>query len=375
MSGVIFSAVDHQMMAEALSLARKGIATTQPNPRVGCVIVKNEEVIAHSWHKKAGCEHAEVLALQQAGEQAKGAVVYVTLEPCSHHGRTPPCADALIEGGVDEVIIAMEDPNPLVAGQGIKKLEQAGIKVRSGLLRQQAIELNRGFVRRMKCGRPWVTVKFGTSLDGRTAMHNGESQWITGPAARADVQRLRAASSAILTGAGTVLTDDPSLTVRLNGSARQPLRVVLDSNLSIPDRAKIYSDGHPLLLATVLDEKDDRFQQLRRHGIDIHSFPADESGRVNAKCLLQSLAADYLCNEILVEAGSVVCGKLLANELVDEIVLYFAPVLMGSGARGMFDIPELDTMVQRIHMAVKDVRPVGKDWRFTVQPVYQSEAE
>jgi len=374
-SGVIFSAVDHQMMAEALSLARKGIATTQPNPRVGCVIVKNEEVIAHSWHKKAGCEHAEVLALQQAGEQAKGAVVYVTLEPCSHHGRTPPCADALIEGGVDEVIIAMEDPNPLVAGQGIKKLEQAGIKVRSGLLRQQAIELNRGFVRRMKCGRPWVTVKFGTSLDGRTAMHNGESQWITGPAARADVQRLRAASSAILTGAGTVLTDDPSLTVRLNGSARQPLRVVLDSNLSIPDRAKIYSDGHPLLLATVLDEKDDRFQQLRRHGIDIHSFPADESGRVNAKCLLQSLAADYLCNEILVEAGSVVCGKLLANELVDEIVLYFAPVLMGSGARGMFDIPELDTMVQRIHMAVKDVRPVGKDWRFTVQPVYQSEAE
>ncbi|NOY16546.1 MAG: bifunctional diaminohydroxyphosphoribosylaminopyrimidine deaminase/5-amino-6-(5-phosphoribosylamino)uracil reductase RibD [Gammaproteobacteria bacterium] len=371
----MFSAVDHQMMAEALSLARKGIATTQPNPRVGCVIVKNEEVIAHSWHKKAGCEHAEVLALQQAGEQAKGAVVYVTLEPCSHHGRTPPCADALIEGGVDEVIIAMEDPNPLVAGQGIKKLEQAGIKVRSGLLRQQAIELNRGFVRRMKCGRPWVTVKFGTSLDGRTAMHNGESQWITGPAARADVQRLRAASSAILTGAGTVLTDDPSLTVRLNGSARQPLRVVLDSNLSIPDRAKIYSDGHPLLLATVLDEKDDRFQQLRRHGIDIHSFPADESGRVNAKCLLQSLAADYLCNEILVEAGSVVCGKLLANELVDEIVLYFAPVLMGSGARGMFDIPELDTMVQRIHMAVKDVRPVGKDWRFTVQPVYQSEAE
>ncbi len=375
MSGVIFSAVDHQMMAEALSLARKGIATTQPNPRVGCVIVKNEEVIAHSWHKKAGCEHAEVLALQQAGEQAKGAVVYVTLEPCSHHGRTPPCADALIEGGVDEVIIAMEDPNPLVAGQGIKKLEQAGIKVRSGLLRQQAIELNRGFVRRMKYGRPWVTVKFGASLDGRTAMHNGESQWITGPAARADVQRLRAASSAILTGAGTVLTDDPSLTIRLNGSARQPLRVVLDSNLSIPDRAKIYSDGHPLLLATVLDEKDDRFQQLRRHGIDIRSFPADESGRVNAKCLLQSLAADYLCNEILVEAGSVVCGKLLANELVDEIVLYFAPVLMGSGARGMFDIPELDTMVQRIHMAVKDVRPVGKDWRFIVQPVYQSEAE
>ncbi|GMT40880.1 MAG: riboflavin biosynthesis protein RibD [bacterium] len=363
------------MMTDALSLARKGIATTQPNPRVGCVIVKDEKIIAQGWHKKAGCEHAEVLALQEAGEQAQGAVAYVTLEPCSHHGRTPPCADALIESGVDEVIVAMKDPNPLVTGQGIKKLEQAGIKVRSGLLKRQAMELNRGFVSRMKRGRPWVTVKLGASLDGRTAMHSGESQWITGSAARADVQHLRAASSAILTGSGTVLADDPSLTVRLNESARQPLRIVMDSKLSIPDRAKILIDGHPLLLATTLSEKDDRFQQLKQLGIDIRSFPAGESGRVNSKHLLQCLAEDYLCNEILVEAGSVVCGSLLASELVDEIVLYLAPVIMGSAARGLFDIPGLDSMVQRVHMTVKDVRPIGKDWRFMVQPDYQSEAE
>jgi len=363
------------MMADALSLARKGSTTTQPNPRVGCVIVKDKKVIAQGWHKKAGCEHAEVLALRQAGKLAQGAVVYVTLEPCSHHGRTPPCAEALIESGVDEVILAMKDPNPLVAGQGIKKLEQAGINVRSGLLKQQATELNRGFVSRMKRGRPWVTVKLGTSLDGRTAMHNGESQWITGSAARADVQHLRAASSAILTGSGTVLADDPSLTVKLKESARQPLRVVLDSNLSIPDSAKIFTDGHPLLLVTALDENEDRFQQLKQHGIEIRSFPAGESGRVNTKRLLQCLAGDYLCNEVLVEAGSAVCGSLLANELVDEIVLYMAPVLMGTAARGMFDIPGLDSFAQRVHMSMIDVRPIGKDWRFTVQPDYQSESE
>jgi len=363
------------MMADALRLARKGITTTQPNPRVGCVIVKDEKIIAQGWHKNAGSEHAEILALQQAGERAQGAVAYVTLEPCSHHGRTPPCAEALIESGIDEVIIAMEDPNPLVAGQGIKKLQQAGIKVRSGLLQQQAMELNRGFVSRMTRGRPWVTVKLGASMDGRTAMQNGESKWITGVAARADVQQLRAASSAILTGSGTVLADDPSLTVRLVGTARQPLRIVLDSNLSVPDSAKIFNDGYPLLIATALDESDDRFQQLKQQGIDIRSFPGGESGRVNSRRLFQCLADEYLCNEILIEAGSVVCGSLLANELVDEIVLYLAPVVMGSAARGLFDIPGLDSMAQRVHMTVKDVRPTGKDWRFIVQPDYLRGAE
>ncbi|MFW2439575.1 MAG: bifunctional diaminohydroxyphosphoribosylaminopyrimidine deaminase/5-amino-6-(5-phosphoribosylamino)uracil reductase RibD [Arenicellales bacterium] len=374
MSSTIFSAYDHQMMADALRLARKGITTTQPNPRVGCVIVKDGKLIAQGWHKKAGSEHAEIFALQQAGEQAQGAVAYVTLEPCSHHGRTPPCAEALIESGIDEVIIAMKDPNPLVSGQGIKKLQRAGIKVSSGLLQQQAMELNRGFVSRMSRSRPWVTVKLGASLDGRTAMQNGESKWITGPAARADVQQLRAASSAILTGSGTVLADDPSLTVRLDGESRQPLRIVLDSNLSVPDSAKIYNDGYPLLIATALDESDDRFQQLNQRGIDIRSFPAGESGRVNSRRLMQCLADEYLCNEILVEAGSVVCGNLLANELVDELILYLAPVVMGSATRGLFDIPGLDSMAQRVHMTVKDVRPTGKDWRFIVQPDYQSGA-
>ena len=371
MSSTNFSAYDHQMMTDALRLAHKGKTTTQPNPRVGCVIAKDNRIIARGWHKKAGCEHAEVLALQQAGEQAQGAVAYVTLEPCSHYGRTPPCAEALIESGIGEVIIAMQDPNPLVAGQGIKKLLQAGIKVRIGLLEQQAVELNRGFISRMQRGNPWVTVKLAASLDGRTAMQNGESRWITGPAARADVQQLRAASSAILTGSGTVLADDPSLTVRLEGTSRQPLRVVMDSNLSVPDSAKIFNDGHPLLLATAVSENDDRFQQLKETGMDIRSFPSAESGRVNAKQLLHCLANDYLCNDILVEAGSVVCGKLLENRLVDEIILYLAPVVMGSAARGLFDIPGLDSMAQRIHMTVQDVRPVGKDWRFTLQPNYQ----
>ena len=369
-----FSADDYRLMSHALQLARRGITSTHPNPRVGCILVKNGHIIGEGWHEKAGLAHAEIMALQNADEQVHGAIAYVTLEPCSHYGRTPPCADTLIESGVSEVVIAMQDPNPLVAGKGIDKLEQAGIRVRTGLLQQQAKELNRGFVRRMQHRRPWVTVKLGASLDGRTAMRNGESQWITGPQARADVQKLRAASSAILTGSGTVLADDPSLTVRLEGTTRQPLRVVLDSHLSIPDSAKIFQDGHPLLIATATNENDDRFQQLKERGIDIRSFPGLE-GRVDPSLLLECLAEDYTCNEVLVEAGAVACGSLLANKLVDEIVLYMAPVVMGSAARGLFDLPGLDTMAQRISLSVKDVRAVGQDWRFTMQPDYQSETE
>lgn len=369
-----FSADDQRFMALALQLAERGITTTQPNPRVGCVIVKQGQVIAQGWHEKAGLAHAEIIALQQAGDEARSATVYVTLEPCSHFGRTPPCADALIASGVSEVISAMQDPNPLVAGEGMKKLIASGITVRSGLLQQQAVELNRGFVSRMQRGRPWVTLKLGASLDGRTAMKNGESKWITGPEARADVQKLRAASCAILTGSGTVLADDPSLTVRIEGEKRQPLRVVLDSHLSIPDSTKLFHDGYPLLIATATEENDDRFQQLKARGIDIRSFPA-QAGRVDTLSLLECLSEDYSCNEVLVEAGSVVCGSLLASRLVDEVVLYLAPVVMGSAARGLFDLPGLDTMAKKIHLSVKDVRVVGQDWRFTVQPEYQSEAE
>lgn len=369
-----FSADDQRFMALALQLAERGITTTQPNPRVGCVIVKQGQVIAQGWHEKAGLAHAEIIALQQAGDEARSATVYVTLEPCSHFGRTPPCADALIASGVSEVIIAMQDPNPLVAGEGMKKLIASGIAVRSGLLQQQAVELNRGFVSRMQRGRPWVTLKLAASLDGRTAMKNGESKWITGPEARADVQKMRAASCAILTGSGTVLADDPSLTVRIEGEKRQPLRVVLDSHLSIPDSTKLFHDGYPLLIATATEENDDRFQQLKARGIDIRSFPA-QAGRVDTLSLLECLSEDYSCNEVLVEAGSVVCGSLLASRLVDEVVLYLAPVVMGSAARGLFDLPGLDTMAKKIHLSVKDVRVVGQDWRFTVQPEYQSEAE
>lgn len=369
-----FSGNDHRFMAHALQIAKRGRSTTQPNPRVGCVIVKDAQIIAEGWHENAGLAHAEINALQMAGNAALGATAYVTLEPCSHHGRTPPCADALIKSGISEVVIAMQDPNPLVAGEGVKKLRQAGIRLRSGLLQQQALELNRGFVSRMQRGRPWVTVKLGASLDGRTAMKSGESKWITGPEARLNVQELRAASCAILTGSGTVLADNPSLTVRLEDTARQPLRVVLDSHLSIPDSVAIFNDGYPLLVATAMDDNDERFLQLRERGLDIRSFP-DQGDRVNTLSLLECLAEDYSCNEVLVEAGSVVCGNMLAAGLVDEIVLYLAPVIMGSTARGLFDLPGLETMAQRIHLTVKDVRAVGKDWRFTVQPKYQDGTE
>ena len=266
----------------------------------------------------------------------------------------------------------MQDPNPLVAGQGMQKLSHSGIKVRIDLLQEQAEKLNRGFISRMTRGRPWMTVKLAASLDGRTAMNSGESRWITGPQARADVQKLRAASSAVMTGSGTVLADDPSLTVRLEGIDWQPLRVVLDSHLSISDSAKIFKDGQPLLIATAAAENDNRFQQLKGLGVDIRRFPG-QAGRVDTLSLLKCLADDYSCNEVLIEAGSVVCGSMLADRLVDEIVLYLAPVVMGSSAKGLFDIPGLDAMSQKIYLSVKDVRAVGQDWRFTVQPEYQME--
>jgi diaminohydroxyphosphoribosylaminopyrimidine deaminase/5-amino-6-(5-phosphoribosylamino)uracil reductase len=372
MSSSDFSANDHKLMARALQLAKHGIATTQPNPRVGCVIVKEGKIIAEGWHEKAGSAHAEIMALQQAGDQARGATAFITLEPCSHHGKTPPCTDELIASGISEVVVAMQDPNPLVAGQGMQKLSHSGIKVRIGLLQEQAEKLNRGFISRMTRGRPWMTVKLAASLDGRTAMNSGESRWITGPQARADVQKLRAASSAVMTGSGTVLADDPSLTVRLEGIDWQPLRVVLDSHLSISDSAKIFKDDQPLLIATAAAENDNRFQQLKGLGVDIRRFPG-QAGRVDTLSLLKCLADDYSCNEVLIEAGSVVCGSMLADRLVDEIVLYLAPVVMGSSAKGLFDIPGLDAMSQKIYLSVKDVRAVGQDWRFTVQPEYQME--
>jgi diaminohydroxyphosphoribosylaminopyrimidine deaminase / 5-amino-6-(5-phosphoribosylamino)uracil reductase len=366
----MFSEQDHINMSRALQLAERGLWTTDPNPRVGCVIVNQNAVVGEGWHERAGEPHAEIIALQKARDAARGATAYVTLEPCSHHGRTPPCCDALIESRVSEVVIAMQDPNPLVSGEGIAHLEKAGINVRCGLMQDQAASLNPGFISRMQRRRPWVRVKLGVSLDGRTAMRSGESQWITGPEARADVQRLRARSSAILTGSGTVLHDDPSMTVRIESADRQPLRVVVDSLLSIPADAKMLRDGHGLLIATTVDEEDERYAEIAATGASIHTFPA-VSGKVNLRDLLAYLAESHECNEVHVEAGSVLCGILLEHQLVDEIIVYMAPVLMGSDARGMFDLPMLESMAQRIQMKISDVRSVGNDWRITAQPVYQ----
>ncbi len=356
-------------MSRALQLAEQGLWTTDPNPRVGCVIANDDAVCGEGWHVRAGEAHAEINALRQAGKAAAGSTAYVTLEPCSHHGRTPPCCDALIDAGVARVVIGMRDPNPLVAGEGVARLEQAGIPVHSGLMEQQAAALNPGFVSRMTRRRPWVRVKLGVSLDGRTAMESGESQWITGPEARLDVQRLRARSSAILTGSGTVLHDDPSMTVRINGADRQPLRVVVDSLLSIPADAKMMTDGKGLIIATTVDEDDERYAELAATGALIHRFNS-ATGRVNLHELLRYLAESHECNEVHVEAGARFCGTLLNEKLVDEIVLYMAPVIMGSDARGMFDLPDIKVMDQRVRLEISDVRQVGSDWRITARPVY-----
>jgi len=360
-----------QTMARALQLAERGLYTTAPNPRVGCVIVKDGNIIGEGWHQRAGNAHAEVHALQAAGDKAQGADCYVTLEPCSHTGRTSPCADALIKAGVKRVYIAMQDPNPLVSGQGIAKLEQAGIEVEVGILEQQAYDLNKGFCQRMRTGRPYITSKIAMSVDGRTAMASGESQWITGDAARQDVQKLRARSSAILTGIGTVLADDPALTVRPEGdwypagqAVRQALRVVVDSQLQISKKAKILADNNPVLVVTSTDNSLGELAET----ITI----AGDGGHVNLPALMVELAKRGI-NEVMVEAGSVLNGALLQAGLIDELVIYMAPKLMGDGAKGLFHLPELNTMAQNIDLKITDIRAVGRDWRISAVPEYCEE--
>lgn len=357
-------------MARALRLAARGQYTADPNPRVGCVLVRDGEVVGEGWHQRAGGPHAEVLALQQAGDKARGSSCYVTLEPCSHQGRTPPCAKALVKAGVREVIAAMEDPNPEVAGRGLAILKEAGIKVRSGLLAKQARELNPGFVKRMLSGRPLVRVKLAMSLDGRTAMATGQSQWITGPEARRDVQRLRARSSAIVTGIGTVLADDPTMTVRREqlgdypeGEVRQPLRVVVDPRLSTPVDAKILKALGPVLLATAVDDPD-HASLLQRGGADVVVLPGGLDS-VDLDALMVELARREV-NEVLVETGAVLGGAILQAGLIDELLIYMAPVLMGDGARGLFHLLGLEDMQDRIPLEIKDIRAVGKDWRIQV---------
>lgn len=353
-----FTAADHQYMAQALRLAERGLFTTTPNPRVGCVIVKDGKVMGEGWHERAGQPHAEVLALQQAGDKAKGAIAYVTLEPCSHHGRTPPCADALIKAGVARVVAAMQDPNPKVAGDGLAALKAQGIEVEVGLMESQSRELNIGFVSRMERNRPWVRSKIAASLDGKTALENGVSQWITAEPARLDVQRWRARACAILTGVGTVLADDPQLNVRALEIGRQPLRVITDSTCRMSPAARILQGGALVVCATI-DEGN--AAALRKAGAEVIALP-DKNGRVDFAALMQELARREI-NELHVEAGYKLNGSLLAAGWVDELLLYMAPTLLGDAGIGMFDLPVFTRMEQRIQLDIQQLDFVGKDIR------------
>jgi diaminohydroxyphosphoribosylaminopyrimidine deaminase/5-amino-6-(5-phosphoribosylamino)uracil reductase len=354
-------------MARALRLAERGLYTTQPNPRVGCVIARDGEVVGEGWHVRAGEPHAEVFALRAAGERARGATAYVTLEPCAHHGRTPPCADALVEAGVARVIAACEDPNPKTAGGGLRRLSEAGIEVLAGLMSDAARELNLGFFSRMQRGRPWVRVKLAMSLDGRTALGSGASKWITGEAARADVQRWRARSSAILIGAGTARADDPRLTVRLpaNETSNPPLRIVLDAQLdALPAHAHLLDGSAPTL---VLHAPDAMPRDRRYARAELAAVPVDAQGRFDLSEAMRLLAAREI-NELQVEAGPSLCGALFDAGLVDELLLYVAPVLLGDLARPLLHLPPLAEMAGRKSLRVIDQRKVGSDIRLLLRP-------
>ncbi len=378
------TAQDSHWMACALRLAERGLYSTSPNPRVGCVLVRDGKVVGEGWHQRAGEAHAEIHALSAAGEMARGATAYITLEPCSHHGRTPPCTDALHTAGVKRVVAAVQDPNPQVAGLGLEKLRAAGIEVECGLMEAAARELNIGFFSRMTRGMPWVRSKIAMSLDGRTALHNGTSQWITGKAARQDVQHWRARSCAVLTGIGTILADDPQLNVREVETSRQPLRVVVDSYLRLPLTARILSAEYTPSLTLLPREREQipspsgrgagervlvytatqdagKIAALEKAGTRVTALP-DANGRVDLSAVLRDLAANG-CNEVLVEAGSALNGALLQAGLVDELVLYLAPQLLGDMARGMAAMGELTDLNQSIELDWRDVRQVGSDLR------------
>jgi len=351
----------NRYMALAVRLARRGLYSTPPNPRVGCVVVRAGRIVGEGWHKKTGGPHAEVMALAQAGAQARGAEVYLTLEPCSHRGRTPPCSQALIEAGVARVVVAQRDPNPQVDGAGIRELEKAGVAVETGLMAAVAEAVNPGFNRRMRSGLPFVRSKLATSLDGRTAMASGESQWITGQAARDDVQRWRAQSCALLSGSGTVIADNPALNQRLEGAERQPLRVIVDSGLRVPVDAKCLNLDGPRLLVTTDDKMPLAGAYLGR-GIDVLGLAPRPDGKVDLRELMRELGKRQI-NEVMVEAGPQLNGALLAAKLVDELLVYQASHVMGSDGRGMFAIPGLVKMNQRIQLELKDLRMVGDDLR------------
>lgn len=370
-----FTSFDYQMMSRALQLAARGLYTTHPNPRVGCVIVQGDQIVGEGWHQVAGQGHAEVHALQMAGEAARGATVYVTLEPCAHHGRTPPCAEGLVNAGVARVLGALQDPNPKVSGGGYGRLTAAGISVESGLLASQAEALNPGFLKRMRNGLPWVRVKSGLSLDARTAMASGESQWITSAPARVDVQRWRARSEAIITGVETVLLDNPSLTVRTEVwppsekspwgwpqglVPQQPLRVILDTSLRTPATARVFTEPGNTLVA-YCDGDLAREAALLDAGAELLKLPSDH-GRVALRPLLEILAQREV-NEVLVEAGPTVAGAFFQARLVDEWVVYQADCLLGSAARPALALPGITAMSEKVSLHLMDARPLGPDWR------------
>jgi diaminohydroxyphosphoribosylaminopyrimidine deaminase/5-amino-6-(5-phosphoribosylamino)uracil reductase len=361
---VSYTAADHAFMARALQLAERGLYTTSPNPRVGCVLVRDGAIIGEGWHEKAGEPHAEINALSSvasivgAGGTARNATAYVTLEPCSHHGLTPPCADALIDARVSRVMVAMQDPNPLVAGQGIARLRAAGIVVESGLLENEARELNIGFVSRMTRGRPWLRLKVAMSLDGKTALANGQSQWITGPDARRHAHGWRARSCAMLTGIGTVRDDNPRLTVRDIDTPRQPLRIVVDSRLDISPDAAILKGGNCLIACAV--ENSEKAARLRALGAEIVVLP-NAQGKVDLPALMQELGRRGI-NEVMVEAGFKLNGSLLRENCVDELLIYQAPVLLGDTARGMADFGALTELAGAKRLAILECRPVSADF-------------
>ena len=358
-----YNAFDRLAMARALELAERGLTTTHPNPRVGCVIARDGKIIGEGWHERAGEAHAEVMAIAAAGAAAAGASAYVTLEPCSHFGRTPPCADALIRARLARVVFAIEDPNPRVGGEGAQRLRQAGIGVEAGLLAREAEELNAGFLSRMRRGRPWVRIKLAMSLDGRTALASGLSRWITGEAARDDVQKWRARSSAILTGIGTVLADDPRLDVRTAADRDQPLRVILDSRLRTPATARILARPGAALVFSAHDEPARR-SALEERGAKVEQLTASTP---NLQQVLKRLA-ELEINEVMVEAGPTLAGAVLQGGYADELLLYIAPVLLGPQARALVQLPELADLAQGRRFTIFDTHSIAPDLRLRLRP-------
>ena len=363
----MYSEIDHSHMRRAIELAKQGWFTTHPNPRVGCVIAQGERVVGEGWHRIAGGAHAEVLALRSAGAAAKGATAYVTLEPHCFHGKTPPCTRALIEAGITTVICGTLDPNPKVSGAGIQELREAGVKASVGLLEEEARALNLGFEKRMRFGRPRVTVKVAASLDGRVALASGESQWITGEAARADVQRMRAASSAVMTGVDSVIADDSRLNVRdetIDLAGREPMRVILDTGLRMSTTARMFDTSGKILIFTT-SAATDRIEALASAGGEVVSVPAGPDGRVDIASVLLELGRRE-CNEVLVEAGPTLASRILASALCDELIVYFAPKILGADAKAMFQLDPLGRLEDALQFRIQSADVIGTDLKVTL---------